>query len=133
MFALGQMRRTQREQIGSAIPPCPDLDEVCGHFAEGPISDITRPERFHLGADLIFLELPIPAVTVETTVTVTAPLHALEKAARVRRGCTSSLRPSWPKRRARVGDAQKRPLRSVVPCGTHFGKLPTPVRVGSAF
>jgi hypothetical protein len=42
------------------------------------------------------------------TVTVTAPLHALEKAARVRRGCTSWLRPSWPKRRARVGDAQKR-------------------------
>jgi hypothetical protein len=31
-----KMRRTQREQIESAIPHFPDLDGASGYFAEGP-------------------------------------------------------------------------------------------------
>jgi hypothetical protein len=35
------MRRTQREQIESAILLCPDLEGASGYFAEGPKGDGT--------------------------------------------------------------------------------------------
>jgi hypothetical protein len=45
MLQVGKMRRTQREQIESAIPLSADLDGASSYFAEGPRAEGAAAQR----------------------------------------------------------------------------------------